>query len=81
MCSKVLGYGDIVWYICSIVLGYGDIQSGPCVPLFWDRVTYSLVHMYICVSVSEEAAASVIWMSVVIQTSNHACKFFGCLTF
>lgn len=56
-------------------------------------VTFILVHMYhwsgiwhpalwcICTSELGEAAASIVWLSVVIQTLNHACKFFGCLTF
>jgi len=56
-------------------------------------VTFILVHIYhwsgiwhpavwcICTSELGEAAASIVWLSAVIQTSNHACKFFGCLTF
>lgn len=56
-------------------------------------VTFSLVHMYqwsgiwrpavwcICTSELGEAALFSVWVSAVIQTSNYACRFFGCLTF
>jgi hypothetical protein len=56
-------------------------------------VTFILVHMYhwlglwhpavwcMCTSELGEAAASIVWVSAVIRASNHACRFFGCLTF